>query len=169
MNYGKYRKVPEINLTNRKWPEKVIEKAPIWCSVDLRDGNQALEVPMTMDQKLKFFNLLVKVGFKQIEIGFPAASDTDYNFCRELIDNDLIPDDVAIQVLTQSRPEIIDKTMEAVYGAKNVIVHLYNSTSTLQREVVFGFGQEECLKLAVDGAKYIKDFIDEDDSDLTLQ
>ncbi len=115
MNYGKYRKVPEINLTNRKWPEKVIEKAPIWCSVDLRDGNQALEVPMTMDQKLKFFNLLVKVGFKQIEIGFPAASDTDYNFCRELIDNDLIPDDVAIQVLTQSRPEIIDKTMEAVY------------------------------------------------------
>ena len=165
MNYGKYRKVPEINLTNRKWPEKVIEKAPIWCSVDLRDGNQALEVPMTMDQKLKFFNLLVKVGFKQIEIGFPAASDTDYNFCRELIDNDLIPDDVAIQVLTQSRPEIIDKTMEAVYGAKNVIVHLYNSTSTLQREVVFGFGQEECLKLAVDGAKYIKDFIDEDDSD----
>ena len=165
MNYGKYRKVPEINLTNRKWPEKVIEKAPIWCSVDLRDGNQALEVPMTMDQKLKFFNLLVKVGFKQIEIGFPAASDTDYNFCRELIDNDLIPDDVAIQVLTQSRPEIIDKTMEAVYGAKNVIVHLYNSTSTLQREVVFGFGQEECLKLAVDGAKYIKGFIDEDDSD----
>lgn len=165
MNYAKYRKVPEIVLPNRKWPEKVIDKAPVWCSVDLRDGNQALEVPMTMDQKLKFFNLLVKVGFKQIEIGFPAASDTDFNFCRELIDNDLIPDDVAIQVLTQSRPEIIDKTMEAVYGAKNVIIHLYNSTSTLQRDVVFGFGQDECLKLAVDGAKYIKQFVDEDDSD----
>ena len=169
MNYEKYRKVPEVKITGRKWPDNVISKAPIWCSVDLRDGNQALEVPMTMDQKLKFFNLLVKVGFKQIEIGFPAASDTDYNFCRELIDNNLIPDDVAIQVLTQSRPEIIDKTMEAVYGAKNVIIHLYNSTSTLQREVVFGFGQEECINLAVEGAKYIKNFIEEADSDTNFK
>ena len=160
MNYKKYRKIPEVNITDRKWPGNVIDKAPIWCSVDLRDGNQALEVPMTMDQKLKFFELLVKIGFKQIEIGFPAASDTDYNFCRELIDNNLIPDDVAIQVLTQSRPEIIDKTMEAVYGAKNVIIHLYNSTSTLQRDVVFGFDQDACEKLAVDGARLIKEYID---------
>lgn len=165
MNYRKYQKIPEIRLENRKWPGRVIDKAPVWCSVDLRDGNQALEVPMTMEQKLKFFNLLVKVGFKQIEIGFPAASDTDYNFCRELIDNNLIPDDVYIQVLTQSRPEIIDKTIEAVYGAKNVIIHLYNSTSTLQRDVVFEFGQEECLKLAVDGASYIKKRIAETESD----
>ena len=165
MNYRKYQKIPEIRLENRKWPGRVIDKAPVWCSVDLRDGNQALEVPMTMEQKLKFFNLLVKVGFKQIEIGFPAASDTDYNFCRELIDNNLIPDDVYIQVLTQSRPEIIDKTIEAVYGAKNVIIHLYNSTSTLQRDVVFEFGQEECLKLAVDGASYIKKSITETESE----
>ena len=165
MNYKKYRKIPEVRMEKRQWPNNVIDKAPIWCSVDLRDGNQALEVPMTLTQKLKFYDLLLKVGFKQIEIGFPAASDTDYNFCRELIDNDLIPDDVAIQVLTQSRPEIIEKTMEAVYGAKNVIIHLYNSTSTLQRDVVFGFGKEECKKLAVDGARMIKEYIDNNDSD----
>ena len=165
MNYKKYRKIPEVRMEKRQWPNNVIDKAPIWCSVDLRDGNQALEVPMTLTQKLKFYDLLLKVGFKQIEIGFPAASDTDYNFCRELIDNDLIPDDVAIQVLTQSRPEIIEKTMEAVYGAKNVIIHLYNSTSTLQRDVVFGFGKEECKKLAVDGARMIKKYIDNNDSD----
>ncbi len=165
MNYKKYRKIPEVRMEKRQWPNNVIDKAPIWCSVDLRDGNQALEVPMTLTQKLKFYDLLLKVGFKQIEIGFPAASDTDYNFCRELIDNDLIPDDVAIQVLTQSRPEIIEKTMEAVYGAKNVIIHLYNSTSTLQRDVVFGFGKEECKKLAVDGARMIREYIDNNDSD----
>lgn len=160
MNYKKYQKMPEVNITDRKWPGRVIEKAPQWCSVDLRDGNQALEVPMTTEQKLKFFDLLVKVGFKQIEIGFPAASETDYNFCRELIDNNRIPDDVAIQVLTQSRPEIIDKTLDAVYGAPNVIIHLYNSTSALQRDVVFGFSQEDCIKLAEDGARYIKESID---------
>ncbi len=164
MNHKRYRKIPEVELPGRKWPERVIEKAPLWCSVDLRDGNQALEVPMTLDQKLKFFELLIKVGFKQIEIGFPAASETDYLFCRELIDNDLIPPDVTIQVLTQSRPEIIEKTMDAVNGASNVIIHLYNSTSTLQRDVVFGFGKEECMKLAVDGAQLIKEYIDADGS-----
>lgn len=164
MNYKKYQRIPEVNLPNRQWPSKVIDKAPIWCSVDLRDGNQALEVPMTMEQKLKFYNLLLKVGFKTIEIGFPAASETDYNFCRELIDNDLIPKDVAIQVLTQSRPEIIEKTMEAVYGAPNVVIHLYNSTSTLQRDVVFGFDQKECIDLAVKGARLIKEYIDKDES-----
>ncbi|MCQ2516772.1 MAG: 2-isopropylmalate synthase [Saccharofermentans sp.] len=164
MNFKKYQRIPEVFLPNRQWPSKVIDKAPIWCSVDLRDGNQALEVPMTMEQKLKFYNLLLKVGFKTIEIGFPAASETDYNFCRELIDNDLIPQDVAIQVLTQSRPEIIEKTMEAVYGAPNVVIHLYNSTSTLQRDVVFGFNQKECIDLAVKGAKLIKEYIDNDES-----
>lgn len=165
MNYGKYQRIPEVKISSRTWPDNVITKAPVWCSVDLRDGNQALEVPMTTEQKLKFFNLLVKVGFKQIEIGFPAASETDYNFCRELIDNNLIPDDVAIQVLTQSRPEIIDKTMDAVYGAKNVIIHLYNSTSTLQREVVFNFSKDDCKNLAVEGARLIKNYIDDIDSD----
>lgn len=164
MNYQKYKKIPEVNLPNRKWPSKVIDKAPIWCSVDLRDGNQALEIPMTMEQKLKFFDYLVKVGFKTIEIGFPAASDTDYNFCRTLIDNNLIPDGVAIQVLTQSRPQIIEKTMEAVSGAKDVVVHLYNSTSTLQRDVVFDFGMQECKELAVFGAQMIKEYIDKDES-----
>ena len=162
MRFDRYRKIPEVDIHDRKWPSKTIDKAPIWCSVDLRDGNQALEIPMNLEQKVRFFEFLVKIGFKTIEIGFPAASDTDYNFCRYLIDNDLIPSDVAIQVLTQSRSHIIDKTMEAVEGAPNVVVHLYNSTSTLQREVVFGFGRKECINLAVDGAKMIKEYIDND-------
>ncbi|MBP5181357.1 MAG: 2-isopropylmalate synthase [Clostridiales bacterium] len=165
MNFKKYEKIPEVPIKGRKWPDNVITKAPIWCSVDLRDGNQALEVPMTMKQKLKFYDLLLKTGFKQIEIGFPAASETDYRFCRALIENDLIPDDVYIQVLTQSRQEIIEKTIDAVSGAKNVIIHLYNSTSTLQRDVVFGFGKEECKALAVQGAQTIKDYVEGDDSD----
>ncbi|MBR6483753.1 MAG: 2-isopropylmalate synthase [Clostridiales bacterium] len=164
MNSRKYQKFPEVELENRKWPSNKMTKAPIWCSVDLRDGNQALEVPMNLDQKLEFFEYLTEIGFKTIEIGFPAASETDYNFCRHLIDNDLIPDDVAIQVLTQSRSHIIDKTMDAVYGAKNVVIHLYNSTSTLQRDVVFDFGKKECIDLAVEGAKMIKDYIDQDQS-----
>ncbi len=164
MNYQRYSRIPEVNLDKRTWPGKVIDKAPMWCSVDLRDGNQALEVPMNLEQKLEFFQFLVDRGFKHIEIGFPAASDTDYNFCRELIDNNLIPDDVAIQVLTQSRPHIIEKTIDAVYGAKNVIIHLYNSTSTLQRDVVFGFDRKQCLDLAVEGAKLIKEYTSDDNS-----
>ena len=160
MNYKKYRKIPEVKIENREWPSRTIDRAPIWCSVDLRDGNQALEVPMNLDQKLEFFKFLVELGFKTIEIGFPAASETDYNFCRYLIDNDLIPDDVAIQVLTQSREHIISKTMDAVYGAPKAVIHLYNSTSTLQREVVFGFDQDQCVELAVDGARMIKEYID---------
>ncbi len=165
MNYEKYRRPVEIDLPDRKWPSAKVTKAPQWCSVDLRDGNQALEVPMNLEQKAEFFSYLVKLGFKTIEIGFPAASDTDYNFCRYLIENDMIPDDVAIQVLTQSRREIIEKTMDAVYGAPNVVVHLYNSTSTLQRDVVFEFGKEECIKLAEDGARIIKGFIDSYEGD----
>ena len=159
-NYKKYRKIPEVKIENREWPDRTIDRAPIWCSVDLRDGNQALEVPMNLDQKLEFFKFLVELGFKTIEIGFPAASETDYNFCRYLIDNDLIPDDVAIQVLTQSREHIISKTMDAVYGAPKSVIHLYNSTSTLQRDVVFGFDQDQCVELAVDGARMIKEYID---------
>ncbi len=165
MNYKRYVKIPEVNLAERRWPSRTIDKAPVWCSVDLRDGNQALVVPMNLEQKVKFFEFLVKCGFKEIEIGFPAASETDFNFCRYLIDNDLIPGDVAIQVLTQSRKHIIDKTMEAVYGAPNVIIHLYNSTSALQRDVVFGFGRKECIELAEEGARMIREYIDEDISD----
>ena len=164
MNNRKYEPMPTVRMTERKWPSRVITKAPIWCSVDLRDGNQALEVPMTLEQKVEFFKFLCEVGFKEIEIGFPAASETDFNFCRHLIDNGLIPDGVAIQVLTQSRQHIIDRTMEAVKGAKSAVIHLYNSTSTLQRDVVFGFGREECIKLAVEGAQMIADYIADDKS-----
>ncbi|MCR4689194.1 MAG: 2-isopropylmalate synthase [Saccharofermentans sp.] len=165
MNYKRYEALPVVKLDERTWPSNKITKAPLWCSVDLRDGNQALEVPMDLDQKVEFFKFLCETGFKEIEIGFPAASETDYNFCRYLIDNDLIPGDVAIQVLTQSRPHIIEKTMEAVKGASNVIIHLYNSTSTLQRDVVFGFGQKDCIDLAVSGAQMIREFILKDTGD----
>ncbi len=155
MNFQKYVAYPQMNMPNRKWPDKVIEKAPIWCSVDLRDGNQALEIPMSLEQKLEFFKFLVKIGFKEIEIGFPASNDTEYELTRALIEEDLIPDDVTIQVLTQSREHIIKRTFEALKGAKNAIVHLYNSTSTLQRDVVFGFSMDQTVDLAVDGAKMI--------------
>ncbi len=155
MNYKKYRPFPPINLVDRKWPNNVITKAPIWCSVDLRDGNQSLETPMTLAQKVEFFNYLVKIGFKEIEIGFPAASDTEFDFTRFLIDNNLIPDDVTIQVLTQSREHIIRRTFEALKGCKNAIVHLYNSTSTLQRDVVFGHTKEQTKELAVFGANLL--------------
>ena len=136
INASKYVKqfFPAKN-TNRKWVSKnYIDAAPIWCSVDLRDGNQALIIPMSIEEKLEFFKLLVKIGFKEIEVGFPAASDTEYEFLRMLIENNLIPDDVTVQVLTQSRRHIIEKTFEALKGCKNAIVHLYNSTSKAQRE-----------------------------------
>ncbi len=155
MNFKKYRQFPKVNLPNRQWVNNEIKEAPIWCSVDLRDGNQALEIPMTLEQKVEFFKYLVSVGFKEIEIGFPAASDTEFTFARHLIDNNLIPDDVTIQVLTQSREHIIRKTFEALSGAKNAIVHLYNSTSTLQRNVVFGFSKDQTTELATFGAKLI--------------
>ena len=145
-----------------KWVEKeYVDKAPIWCSVDLRDGNQALIVPMNLDEKLEFFKELVRIGFKEIEIGFPAASETEYEFCRTLIEKDMIPDDVTIQVLTQARPHIIKKTFEAIDGAKNAIVHLYNSTSYAQRTQVFKKSQEEILQLAVDGAKLLNQMAEE--------
>ena len=144
--------------TSMSWTKKTcIEKAPDWCSVDLRDGNQALIIPMSLEEKLEFFKLLVKIGFKEIEIGFPAASETEYEFCRTLIEQDLIPDDVTIQVLTQSREHIIAKTFEALKGSKSAIVHLYNSTSLAQREQVFRKSKEEIIDIAVTGAKLCKE------------
>ncbi len=141
------------------WTAKeYIEKPPVWCSVDLRDGNQALIIPMSLDEKLEFFRRLVDVGFKEIEIGFPAASDTEYEFCRTLIERDMIPDDVAVQVLTQSREHIIKKTFEALEGCKNAVVHLYNSTSVAQREQVFRKSKEEIIEIAVSGAKMLNEY-----------
>ncbi len=128
--YQKYRPFPAVNLKDRHWPDARIEKAPIWCSVDLRDGNQALVNPMNLEEKVRFFRTLVDIGFKEIEVGFPSASETEYEILRTLIEQDLIPDDVTIQVLVQARPHLIRKTFDAIDGAKNVIVHFYNSTST---------------------------------------
>lgn len=154
VNASRYtRQFFPVKNPTRKWLDKTyIEKPPIWCSVDLRDGNQSLIVPMSLEQKLDFFKLLVQLGFKEIEVGFPAASETEYTFLRTLIENDMIPDDVTVQVLTQSREHIIRKTFEALKGCKNAIVHLYNSTSLAQREQVFKKSKEEILKIAVDGA-----------------
>ncbi len=141
------------------WAKKeYVDKPPIWCSVDLRDGNQALIIPMSLEEKLEFWKYLIDVGFKEIEIGFPAASDTEYEFCRALIERDLIPDDVAVQVLTQSREHIIKKTFEALEGCKNAIVHLYNSTSVAQREQVFRKSREEIIEIATSGAKLMNEY-----------
>lgn len=159
-NAEKYtRQFFEAPATEMKWTKKsYIDKAPVWCSVDLRDGNQALIIPMNLSEKLEFFKLLVDIGFKEIEIGFPAASETEYEFCRTLIEQDMIPDDVTIQVLTQSREHIIEKTFEALKGCKNAIVHLYNSTSLAQREQVFRKSKEEIIDIAVTGAKLCKEY-----------
>lgn len=163
MNYRKYKRqyfLPPVKCMD--WTEKdYVEKAPVWCSVDLRDGNQALVIPMNLQQKIEFFKLLTKIGFKEIEVGFPAASETEYTFIRTLIEENLIPDDVTIQVLTQAREHIIKKTFEAVKGAKNVIIHVYNSTSLAQREQVFKKSKEEILKIAVKGAQLLKDLTEE--------
>ena len=155
---NKYSPFKVIDLDDRTWPKQQIVKSPIWCSVDLRDGNQSLIEPMEMEKKLRFFSLLVDLGFKEIEVGFPSASDTEFNFVRELIEKNLIPEDVKIQVLTQAREHLIERTFESVKGAKNVIMHLYNSTSTLQREVVFKQDKNGIQKIATDGARLVKDF-----------
>lgn len=162
-NTSKYtRQFFPISNPTMKWAKKTyIEKAPKWCSVDLRDGNQSLIIPMNLEEKLEFFALLVKIGFKEIEVGFPAASETEYTFLRTLIDNNLIPDDVTVQVLTQSREHIIRKTFDALKGCKNAIVHLYNSTSLAQREQVFRKSKEEIIKIATDGAELFKNIADE--------
>jgi 2-isopropylmalate synthase len=155
-NMAKYVPFPPIYLPDRTWPNKTITQAPIWCSVDLRDGNQALINPMSPAKKHELFRELVKIGFKEIEVGFPAASETDFTFVRELIERDLIPKDVTIQVLVQARKHLIERTFEAIEGAKSAIVHLYNSTSTLQRRVVFHASREEIIRLAVEGAECIR-------------
>jgi len=152
----KYNKFNKIAIINRTWPDNEITEAPIWCSVDLRDGNQSLITPMSLEKKVKFFTLLVEMGFKEIEIGFPSASEVEYAFTRHLIENDLIPDDVSIQILTQAREHLIEKSAQALKGAKNVIVHLYNSTSTMQREVVFAKSQEEIIDIALEGVAWVK-------------
>ena len=161
MNNKKYKLATWVSLPDRQWPNKVIEKAPIWCSVDLRDGNQALAVPMSIPEKLELFNTLVKIGFKEIEVGFPAASDTEFNFLRKLIEENLIPQDVCVQVLTQSREPLIRKTFEALKGVKSAIVHLYNSTSPRQRKITFNKSREEIKQIAIEGAKLVRKFADE--------
>jgi len=169
-NYNKYNPYPPINIPNRQWPNKTISKAPTWCSVDLRDGNQALVEPMDASRKMKMFKQLIQMGFKEIEIGFPSASETDYNFVRELILNNHIPSDVTVQVLTQSRKVLIDKTIESLKGCHKAIIHLYNSTSTLQREIVFKETMDGVKKIATDGAKIIVDQLSKlNDSDIRLQ
>ncbi len=157
MPFEKYQPFQPIELNDRTWPGKVITKAPTWCSVDLRDGNQALIEPMGPERKARMFKALLGMGFKEIEVGFPAASETDFTFCRQIIEDGMIPDDVAIQVLTQSRPELIERTFEAVAGAKQAIIHLYNSTSTTQRRVVFNLDMAGITKIATDGAELIKE------------
>jgi len=160
MSYKKYKPYGSINIKNRQWPDKQIQKAPIWCSVDLRDGNQSLPIPMSVEEKVRMFKLLVEIGFKEIEVGFPSASNTEYKFLRKLIEENLIPDDVTVQVLTQSREHLIKKTFEALKGAKKAIVHLYNSTSVLQRKVVFNKSKQEIIDIGVTGAKLLMSYKD---------
>ena len=152
----KYTPFKTVDLTDRQWPSKTIDTAPMWCSVDLRDGNQALAIPMSVNEKVEMFDLLVDVGFKEIEVGFPSASQIDFDFVRKLIDEDRIPADVYVQVLTQARDHLIKRTFEAVEGAPNVVMHFYNSTSALQRDITFGMSREEIKNIAVEGAKLIK-------------
>ena len=157
LNFKRYKRNPVEHFPERTWPNKEIEKAPIWCSVDLRDGNQALIDPMVVSEKIELFQYLVRIGFKEIEVGFPAASQIEYDFLRELVDRKLIPDDVKVQVLTQCREELIDRTFDAIAGCPQAIVHIYNSTSTLQRDVVFGKNKQEILDIAVAGTKMVKE------------
>ena len=168
--YKKYKPFPAIDLPDRTWPSQQITQAPIWCSVDLRDGNQALIEPMDSARKMAMFKLLVEMGFKEIEVGFPSASETDFNFCRELIEGGHIPDDVSIQVLTQAREHLVDATFDALKGAKNAILHIYNSTSTLQRRVVFKEDKQGVKEIATAGAKMVADRIGRlDGTNLQLQ
>ena len=171
MNHTKYKRqyyMPPVECLD--WTKKEsVDKAPIWCSVDLRDGNQALVIPMSLEQKIAFFKLLVKIGFKEIEVGFPAASETEYEFCRALIEQNLIPDDVTIQVLTQAREHIIKKTFEAIKGAKKAIVHVYNSTSYAQRQQVFRKSKEEIKQIAIEGAALLKRLAEESGQDLRFE
>ncbi|MDF1814654.1 MAG: 2-isopropylmalate synthase [Verrucomicrobiales bacterium] len=167
----KYRPFPAVTLPDREWPDRTITKAPQWCSVDLRDGNQALPVPMNVEEKLRYFDLLVDIGFKQIEVGFPAAANTEFNFLRALVEQDRIPEDVTVQVLVQARNELIERTFESLEGVRHAIVHVYNSTSPLQRRVTFGDASKQKIKdIAVSGARYIKELVPSlPDSKIDLQ
>ena len=169
LNYSRYRKNPVLDYPERKWPCKEIEKAPVWCSVDLRDGNQALIDPMQVHEKIEMFKYLIKLGFKEIEIGFPAASQIEFDFLRRLIDGNMIPDDVRVQVLTQCREELIERTFESIKGCKEAIVHIYNSTSTLQRDVVFNMSKEEIIDIAVKGTKMVKERAEKFDGKIILE
>ena len=169
INYKRYKKNPIIQYHERQWPDKEITEAPIWCSVDLRDGNQALIEPMIVEEKIEMFNLLIELGFKEIEIGFPAASQIEFDFLRQLVERKLIPDDVKVQVLTQCREALIDRTFEAIEGIRQVVVHIYNSTSTLQRDVVFKMNQDEIIKIATDGTRMVKERASKFDGKIILE
>ncbi len=169
LNYQRYKRVPVVTYPERQWPCNEIKKAPIWCSVDLRDGNQALTEPMVVEEKIEMFDLLVRLGFKEIEVGFPAASQIEYDFLRQLVERKLIPDDVVIQVLVQCREHLIKRTFEALQGVKKAIVHIYNSTSTLQRDVVFGKGREEIREIAVKGTEWVKQYMQDFDGEVVLE
>ena len=169
LNYKKYKRVPVVDFPERQWPGRQIEKAPIWCSVDLRDGNQALIEPMVVEEKMEMFRLLVKMGFKEIEIGFPAASQIEFDFLRQLVERRMIPDDVTVQVLTQCREHLIRRTFEAIQGVKKAIVHIYNSTSTLQRDVVFHKDREEIKEIAVEGVKLVKKYMQAHEGEIILE
>ena len=169
LNYKRYKRNPVVDYPEREWPNKEIEIAPIWCSVDLRDGNQALIEPMVVEEKMEFFNMLVKMGFKEIEIGFPAASQIEYDFLRQLVERRMIPEDVRVQVLVQCREHLIKRTFEAIQGIKKVVVHIYNSTSTLQRDVVFHKNKEEIKQIAIEGTELVKKYAKDYDGDLMLE
>lgn len=169
LNVKRYQRVPVVDYPNRQWPNKEIQKAPMWCSVDLRDGNQALIEPMVVEEKIELFNLLIKLGFKEIEIGFPAASQIEYDFLRQLVERKLIPDDVVIQVLVQCREHLIKRTFEAIQGTKKAIVHIYNSTSTLQRDVVFNKNREEIIEIAEEGTRMVQKYMAGYDGEVILE
>ena len=168
-NVERYQRVPVVHYPEREWPGKEIQKAPAWCSVDLRDGNQALVEPMVVEEKIEMFNLLVEMGFKEIEIGFPAASQIEFDFLRQLVERNLIPDDVMVQVLTQCREHLVKRTFEAIQGIKKAVVHIYNSTSTLQRDVVFHMDREEIKKIATDGVAMVKNYMKDHDGEVILE
>lgn len=169
LNYQRYKKFPRFSYPERTWVEKEITKAPVWCSVDLRDGNQALVEPMGVEEKIEFFNMLVKLGFKEIEVGFPAASQIEFDFLRNLVDRKLIPDDVTIQVLVQCREHLIERTFESLKGVKKAIVHIYNSTSVLQRDVVFNKSKEEIIDIAVMGTELVKKYCKTHEGEILLE
>ncbi|NLL73008.1 MAG: 2-isopropylmalate synthase [Clostridiales bacterium] len=169
MNYKRYKKNPVIKMEERQWPNNEINEAPIWCSVDLRDGNQALIEPMVVEEKVEFFNLLVELGFKEIEVGFPSASQIEFDFLRQLIDRKLIPDDVTVQVLVQCREHLLKRTFEAIKGLPRAIVHIYNSVSVLQRDVVFNMDKEQIKQIAIEGTKLVKEYAKDFPGEIILE